>query len=1183
MHKILRAMFQPVPLALLGLLALALLIWWIGPLIAIAGQVPLESAAARATAIALLLLAFALRIGYQRFQTRAGEVNLLRRLFGRPKPEEPIAVQRLRQGLEQAVRLLRASQHRPAGKLSRLLGLDRQRALYQRPWYLLIGAPGSGKTTALAHCGLHFTRSDQPGIEQVRLARQAQDENATPGCDWWLGDEALLLDTAGRYTSQDSGQASEREGWLGLLALLRQQRPRQPLNGVILTLSAADLLDHSESAAMRQAPALRARLQELERQLGLRLPVYLLVTKADLIAGFEPFFAALDQAGRDQVWGCTLPLDGPEASDPAQSLAPRLDALRERLQDQLLARLQQEPELDRRGAITGFDQQFAACCRQLLAWVRAVFAVSEPQQAALLRGVYFSSAVQQGQPINPLLSRLGQACGLERRWLSSSAGSGRSYFLPRLLRELVFAEQQLAGLALTGEQRRERLQLGLLAVIAVLSVTLLAAWAVSYRDNSHYVAQVDQAIAAARPMLVQASRTADLATLLPLLETVANISATPTRASGEPGDGMGLGLFQGDKLDAAARQASGALLRELLLPRISQRIDQQLREQDGSDPEFSYEALKAYLMLHQPAHFDPAALKAWVLRDWEHQPDGGLNIAGRAALERQLDALFAAGPLSPPTTPDPALIARSRNRLLQEPLARRIYSRLRREGVGAGFTGFSVLHAVGPEAALVFARRSGKPLGEVLPGLYTRNGYRQGFGPELDRLSRQLAVEADWVLGAGAGLQQAQASAIAQQVRELYLADYARTWEALLADLTLRPSANLAQSVQLARLLSSPDSPLLKLVTAIVRETTLVPAPPAAADPTSDRLTQAKAQLGRLFGQDNLPAVIAHPDPAAQRLVDNRFAALRQLVAGEPPSAPIQTVLKRLDELYLQLSASETAIRDRLPPPAGDAGARLKAESARLPEPLRSLLPQLAAMGAGQTLSATRQRLSAELGQQIGEFCRLATEGRYPFLRSSPRDVTPEDFARLFAPGGLFDQFFQQQLAPHVDRSSRPWRFRPQQEQSFGSPGQLVQFERAAVIRDVFFGSGMLRFDFKLLEAGSGLTPMTEPATLALEVDGQRLAFDPEQPRRQSIQWPGPRSGLTAQLRLGSELIATEGPWALLRLLERARIEPLGAPEKFKASFEAGSQRASFEVSTASVRNPLRLRELAEFRCPQGL
>lgn len=286
-------------------------------------------------------------------------------------------------------------------------------------------------------------------------------------------------------------------------------------------------------------------------------------------------------------------------------------------------------------------------------------------------------------------------------------------------------------------------------------------------------------------------------------------------------------------------------------------------------------------------------------------------------------------------------------------------------------------------------------------------------------------------------------------------------------------------------------------------------------------------------------------------------------------------LLKRLDEFYLQLAASEAALRDRLPPPAGDAGARLKAESARLPEPLRRLLPQLADMAAGQALSATRQKLSAELGQQIGSFCRLATEGRYPFLRSSSRDVTPEDFARLFAPGGLFDQFFQQQLAPHVDSSSRPWRFR--QPQSFGGPGQLVQFERAAMIRDVFFGTGLLRFDFKLLEVDPNLGPLT------LEIDGQRLLFDPAQSRRQSIQWQGPRNGLTAELRLGTELIAAEGPWALWRLLDRARLEPLGAPEKFKASFEAGSQRASFEVTAASVRQPLRLRELAEFRCPQGL
>ena len=1164
MKSLLRALLQPVPLALTGLLASGLLIWWVGPLVAIAGHMPLASVTARAAAIALLLLAVALRIVYRRVKASSGEASLLRRLLGRNRPAEPAEVQRLRQGLEQALRQLDQSQPRPADRLSRLLGLGQRRQRDQRPWYLLLGAPGSGKTSAVVHCGLAVTRCGQ----------EDRPSGIRPGCDWWCSDEAVLLDTAGRYSCQDAGQASDREGWLGLLGLLRQQRPGLPLKGVILTLSATELLEPTEATLARQAQALRARLQELERVLGLRLPVYLLLTKADLIAGFEPFFATLDQAGRDQVWGCTLSRHGPEAADPVRSLAPRLDALRERLQDQLLARLQEEPELDRRGAIAGFDQQFAACCRQLLPWVQALCAASEQQPAPMLRGVYFCSAVQQGQALDTLRYRLGQACGLEWRGLPSWSGQGRSYFLRRLLRELVFAEQQLAALAPEGIQRRQQLRLGLLIAMATLGLALLAGWTLSYRNNSRYVAQVDQAVAAARPLLALAAQlpAQELAGLLPLLEAVANVSTTPTRTWGEPGDGMGLGLSQGDKLDAAASQASGALQRELLLPRISQRLVQQLREPAGNDPEFSYQALKAYLMLHEPAHFDPAELKAWILRDSGQQGSGGLNASGQAMLERQLDALFAAGPPSPAIPLDQALVDRSRRLLLSEPLSRRIYQRIRREGMGSEIADFSLLRAAGPEAALVFARRSGKPLGEPLPGLYTRAGYRQGLAPALERLSRQLTAEANWVLGPSAGLQQVDPALIAEQVRELYLQDYARTWEALLADLMLRPSTSLAQSVQLARLLSSPDSPLLKLVTAVVQETTLAPAAVATADPAGSRLDQARAQLGRLFGHDK--AALPSPDPAAQRLVDERFAALRQLVAGEPQAAPIQAMLQRLDEFYLQLAASEAAIRDRLPVPADGAGSRLKAESARLPDPLRQLLPQLADMAMGQQLGATRQRLSAELGQQIGSFCRLATEGRYPFLRSSPRDVTPEDFARLFGPGGLFDQFFQQQLAPHVDRSSRPWRFR--QPESFGNPGQLAQFERAAIIRDVFFGTGLLRLDFKLLEAD----PLAPPA---LEIDGQRLQFDPAQPRRQAVQWQGPRNGLRAELQLGSERITAEGPWALLRLLDRARLEPLGAPEQFKASFEAGSQRASFEVTAASVRHPLRLRELAEFRCPQGL
>ena len=42
----------------------------------------------------------------------------------------------------------------------------------------------------------------------------------TRNCDWWFTDEAVFLDTAGRYTTQDSDAASDSEGWKEFLALL---------------------------------------------------------------------------------------------------------------------------------------------------------------------------------------------------------------------------------------------------------------------------------------------------------------------------------------------------------------------------------------------------------------------------------------------------------------------------------------------------------------------------------------------------------------------------------------------------------------------------------------------------------------------------------------------------------------------------------------------------------------------------------------------------------------------------------------------------------------------------------------------------------------------------------------------------------------------------------------------------
>lgn len=258
-----------------------------------------------------------------------------------------------------------------------------------------------------------------------------------------------------------------------------------------------------------------------------------------------------------------------------------------------------------------------------------------------------------------------------------------------------------------------------------------------------------------------------------------------------------------------------------------------------------------------------------------------------------------------------------------------------------------------------------------------------------------------------------------------------------------------------------------------------------------------------------------------------------------------------------------------------------------MPQPLRAMLDNLSQSSATVSQLMVRQNLGQEVRSQVGEFCQQAVAGRYPVDRTSSRDATPADFALLFGPGGKIDQLFQQKLAPYVDTSTRPWKFRPVEGTPLGADGgSLPQFQRAATIRETFFPAGntpSFKLDFKPIEMDASLTQFI------LDVDGQvvRYAHGPQIPT--SVQWPGPRGSQQVRVQLSppssgsNQGMITDGPWALFRLFERVTIEPTGAPERFRATFNIDGRKAVFEVTTSSVRNPFRLRELNEFGCPAGL
>jgi type VI secretion system protein ImpL len=614
--------------------ALAAAIWFVGDLLA-----PLESPLARIT---LIVAAAAACLGGELWRARrAARSNeaLLTGLVGRSHAADSAEraaaeIELLRKRFQDAIEMLRKARFRTRE--------GERGTVAELPWYMFIGAPGSGKTTALLNAGLRFLLGDPRAGEQA-----LQGVGGTRNCDWWFTEQAVLVDTAGRYTTQDSDRQADGAAWLGFLGLLKRHRTRQPLNGVIVTLSIADLVHWNEEELGRYARHVRERLRELHARLGIRLPVYLMVTKADLLAGFDEFFSEFDAAARAQVWGMTFePRE--QAPAAAERFKEEFARLERRLYDLLPARLQETRDLQKRAAIYRFPQQYRVTGPLIARFLEAAFAAPAAERP-MLRGVYFTSGTQEGSPIDRVLGTLARTFNLERKVQPLAGASGKSYFLKRLLHDVVFGESGLAGLDHGLERRRRLARVAACASFAVLAGALGVVWTASYVANRALITSIEsQAASAARELGTFGTlHVGDEAKLISALTRLRQLREAST---GEGSSFLHAGLYTGEKLAAQAGRAYGNALREGLLADLAYSLENALRTRPDAT------VLDAYVSLHDQNRRDAITIAKGALAVWP------LADAVRAELQVHLREALAERPLELPRARDEALIEQARRR-----------------------------------------------------------------------------------------------------------------------------------------------------------------------------------------------------------------------------------------------------------------------------------------------------------------------------------------------------------------------------------------------------------------------------------------------------------------------------------------------------------------------------------------
>ncbi len=305
--------------------------------------------------------------------------------------------------------------------------------LYVLPWYMIIGESGSGKTTALQSAQL-----SSPFAE----VRRTSGISGTRNCDWWFYEQAIFIDTAGRYAIPvDEG--ADREEWQKFLTLLSRYRKKEPLNGLVVTVAADKLIEAPADTLESDGKSIRRRMDELMRLLGAKFPVYLLVTKCDLIQGMSRFCEQLPAQSLSQAMGV---VNRSLTSQVAEFLDRAVRTIGDRLRDYRLLLFHRAGETAaaagvRHGpdpALLLFPEEFERLRAGLEKFIGGAFQPNPYQETPLLRGLFFSSGRQEGRPYSHFLKELGLIS--EREMLP---GTSRGLFLNEFFTKILPADRRL--------------------------------------------------------------------------------------------------------------------------------------------------------------------------------------------------------------------------------------------------------------------------------------------------------------------------------------------------------------------------------------------------------------------------------------------------------------------------------------------------------------------------------------------------------------------------------------------------------------------------------------------------------------------------------------------------------------------------------------------------------------------
>jgi type VI secretion system protein ImpL len=1085
----------------------------------------------------------------------------------------------LRKGMLEAINTIKTSK----------LGLTRgASALYELPWYMIIGNPAAGKSSAIKHSGLTFPI---PGSKAV------QGVGGTRNCDWFFTTDGILLDTAGRYSVYEADRAE----WFSFLDLLKKHRSRAPINGILIAVSVAELAGGSPEASIELAKSLRTRVQELTERLGVYAPVYVIFTKADLVAGFADFFHDTERAERDRVWGATLRYN--RRSTPQDVLAffdQHFDELYDGLKEMSLASMAANRSTAMRPGVFTFPLEFATLRPQLRAFLATLFEENTWQFKPVFRGFYFTSALQEGVVENLSSKRVASRFDLKLRDTKGTQGAEQQqgYFLLDLFRKVIFADKDLVKRYTSPSSTR--LKYGAFFAATLVLGVALGGWSWSYMGNRQLVANVQADLD--KVMKLQARR-GDLQSRLEGLEILQDRIEQLDKYRAERPWALSFGLYQGEAVERKLRDEYFAGVREVMVLPVANSLEALLNETNANaaqlDPNAkaapaakpgqpyqdvsptnvgdAYNALKTYLMLADKQHAEPGHLNDQLTRYWRGWLEKNRGAMPREQMIRSAERLltFVLAHVEdqawPQITPKLSLLDGARENLRRvvrgTPARERVYADIRTRAA-TRYPAVTVARIVGEQdQALVVGSYA-------VSGAFTRDAWEKFVQGAIRDASNRELQSTDWVLKSVAKddlTLEGSPEQIQKTLVEMYKADYAKEWSKFVQGVTIADLNGFDASVQAMNRLGDPQaSPLSKVLKAVHEQTVW-------DDPAQARIVGDKVKRG-LLGW--FREVVLRQTPSdARQVVDSlgplpvggvqaagpvarEFAGVARLVTVKEKEASLMTgYLDALSKLRSRLNqlknqgdpgpGAKQLMQQTLEGSGSELAEALKYVDEQMltgmSDSQKAMLRPLLVRPLVQTFAMIVLPSESEINKtwqaQVVEPFQKTLASKYPFAPSAQMQATPAEIGQVFGPEGAVAKFVGGTMGPLVVRrgdvlASRTWAdigitLAPQAVSGF--PGWVAPLSSNGVAT----GSGPQTV-FQLL-------PMSAPGVTeyTIEIDGQQLRYRNTPPSWVNMVHPGPQGVAGAKVSAVTfdgrtvELFNEPGEYGLTKLIAAATQKKL--------------------------------------------